>query len=375
MRTTDVAIIGGGVIGCSIAFHLTRAGVERVILFERSSLASGATGICPGGVRQQFANEAECRFARRSLSFFERINDILEPESPFHFERSGYLFLFESSRAAAEARDRVAMQNRVGVPSRLIDPAGIAAMLPRLDLRGIQGGTFCAEDGFLEDCHGVTVELARRAKEGGAEIVFEEVTRLEHAGSSIQVSTARERYGASTLVLAAGADSAPLAAQLGIALPIVPEYRRLAYTMPYAERVLPPLLVAPERAFAAKQLSNGVFYLGWLAETPEADALTFTERTLMAGSSLLPMLSTLPVRRIVTGIYDNTPDHRPIVGSVNGLAHVRIAAGFSGHGFMLAPAIGEAIAADIAGRPADLPVESFSLARFSGTTREEVMSI
>lgn len=375
VRTTDVAIVGGGVVGCSIAFFLARAGVRRVTLFERGSLACGATGICPGGVRQQFASEAECRFARRSAAFFEHINEILQPEAPFHFERSGYVFLFESVAALKKAGQRVAMQNRAGVPSRVIDPGEIAAMLPHLRLDGVRGGTFCADDGFLEDCHGVTVELARRAKEAGAEIAYEEVLALRDAGSSMQVSTDRQNYHASTVVLAAGADSVALAAQLGITLPIVAEPRRLVYTTAHSERVLPPLLVAQERAFAGKQLSNGVFYLGWLAETPGDDSMTFTERALTAGATLLPLLSTIPVRRVVTGIYDNTPDRRPIIGPVPGSERVHVAAGFSGHGFMLAPAIGEVVAAGIAGQPIDLPVGAFSLARFSGTTPAEAMSI
>lgn len=375
MRTTDVAIIGGGIVGCSVAFHLTRIGIRRVTLFERQGLASGATGVCPGGVRQQFGSEAECRFARRSTAFFQRINEILEPEFPFRFEQSGYLFVFDSSRELDAARRRVAMQNALGVPSRVVDTREIADMLPDLTLAGIQGGTFCSEDGFLEDCHGVTGELARRAKETGAELVFQEVRVLRHGRASAAVVTDRDTFDAGSVVIAAGVDSVALAGQLGITLPIVAEPRRLIYTSAYPRQVLPPLLVAPERGFAGKQLSNGVFYLGWLGETAQDDGVTFAERALSAGSTLLPLLAEIPVRRIVTGIYDNTPDRRPIAGKVPGMDRVSVAAGFSGHGFMLAPAIGETVAREIAGLPVDLPIDQFSLARFSGTTPTEVMSI
>lgn len=375
MRTVDVAIIGGGVVGCSVAFHLTRAGVSRVSLFERKSLASGATGICPGGIRQQFANEAECRFARHSVRFFDAINAILEPDTPFHFERSGYLFLAESQRAIEDLGERVAMQNRLSVPSRFVGPDEIGSMLPHLHLDGVLGGSFCAEDGFLEDCHGVTMGLARRARDKGARIVYEEVKQLRIVGSSVQIWTTRDTCQASAVVLAAGADSVDLASQLGITLPMVAEPRRLLYTAPHAVSVLPSLVVAPERAFGGKQLSNGVFYLGWLAETPADDNLTFVERTLAAGSTLLPLLADVPVRRTVAGTYDTTPDRRPIVGAVPGFERVHMAAGFSGHGFMLAPAIGEVVAAGITGRAIDLPVDAFSIGRFSSPISTETLSI
>src|SRR5262249_35138065 len=116
MSATQVVIIGGGVIGCSVAYHLTASGVRDVVLLERGTLASGVTGICPGGIRQQFEGEADCRLAQRSLRFYERINDILQPDSPFFFERSGYLFLAFSTAVLDKYRHNVAMQNRLGIP-------------------------------------------------------------------------------------------------------------------------------------------------------------------------------------------------------------------------------------------------------------------
>src|SRR5882724_12123903 len=109
MRATEIAIVGGGVIGTSIAYHLAAAGIGDVTLVERATLASGVTGVCPGGVRQQFEGEADCRMAQRSVRFYERINDILEPEAPFYFERSGYLFLAQTEPVLNNFRRNVAM--------------------------------------------------------------------------------------------------------------------------------------------------------------------------------------------------------------------------------------------------------------------------
>ncbi len=381
MRTADVAIVGGGVIGCAIAHALTHGGVTNVVVLERGALAGGATGVCPGGIRQQFEGEADCRLAQRSVRFYERINDILEPEAPFHFERSGYLFLADTEAHLDRYRRNVALQNRLGIPSQVLTPQAIASRVPALVLDGVVGGAFCAEDGFLEDCHGVTHTLAARARARGARVLHERVDtiepiagaesdgrprawRLESSGGHLEVGQ---------LVLAAGAESIALAAPHGIHLPITPERRRLAFTLPYAPTMLSPLVVAAERAFAGKQLDNGVFYLGWLGETPTTDDLTFAERALASGASLLPALADVPVRRILAGWYDTTPDHRPILGPVAPGLHV--AAGFSGHGFMIAPAVGDVIAAAVTGQRCGLPVEAFSLDRFERATPEEGLVI
>jgi sarcosine oxidase, subunit beta len=178
MQTADVAIIGGGVIGCSIAYHLARLGVTRGVVLERKHVASGATGICPGGIRQQFERDAECRLARRSMRFFEQVNELLEPEFPFFLERSGYLFLAESEALLSRFRHNVAMQNRLGIPSHLVTAAEIATIVPCLACDGILGGSFCADDAFLEDCDGFTHSLVGRAREKGFQLKLEEVTSL-----------------------------------------------------------------------------------------------------------------------------------------------------------------------------------------------------
>jgi sarcosine oxidase subunit beta len=375
MRTPQVVIIGGGVTGCSIAYHLTEAGVRDTLLIERGTLASGVTGICPGGIRQQFEGEADCRLAQRSVRFYERINEILEPETPFYFERSGYLFLSYSTETLDKFRRNVAIQNGLGIPSRLLTPAEIHAMLPRLTIDGIIGGSYCAEDGFIEDCHGVTNQFADRARRNGAQFRRENVRSLARDGRGWRVTTDAGEIVANEVVLAAGADSSPLAATVGVSLPIVPERRRLAYTTPCEPGILPPLVIAFERGVAGKQLKNGVLYLGWLPETADVDDLTFIERTMAAGSTILPFLSDVPVRRVMGGIYDNTPDRRPLLGPICDVDGLFLATGFSGHGFMIAPAVGEAIAASITDRSIDLPLQEFSLDRFSRAGAREGLQI
>ncbi len=375
MRTADVAIIGGGVIGCSIAYQLAQSGVTSGVVFERKHVASGATGVCPGGIRQQFEGEAECILARRSMRFFEQANELLEPEFPFFLERSGYLFLAESQALLSQFHRNVALQNRLGIPSRVIMPSEIATMVPALVCEGVIGGSFCAEDGFLEDCDGFTHSLLRRAREKGFELALAEVVNLQQEGRTWRLDTTTGSWVVGNVVLAGGIDNPSLASYAGIRLPIKVERRRLAFTEPRDGSLMHPLVVALERSFAGKQLQNGVFYMGWLGETPESDDLTFTEQALTAGASLLPVIAHLPVRRVVTGYYDSTPDHRPILGGVNGLDGLFLAAGFSGHGFMLAPAVGEIMAGLITGSKIDSPLEEFSVQRFAAGIASEGLQI
>lgn len=375
MQTKDVAIIGGGVIGCSIAYHLARLGITRGVVFERTHVASGATGICPGGIRQQFEREAECSLARRSMHFFEQVNELLDPEFPFFLERSGYLFLAESEALFSRFRRNVIMQNQLGIPSRVVTPAEIAEVVPCLARDGILGGAFCADDAFLEDCDGFTRSLLGRAREKGFQLELQEVASLKQEGSEWRVETATGSWRAKQVVVAAGTDSPSLAAYAGVHLPITVERRRLAYTEHCEGEFMRPLVVALERGFAGKQLRNGVFYIGWLGETPESDNLTFTEQALTIGATLLPLMASLPVRRVITGYYDSTPDHRPILGAIRGLDGFYLATGFSGHGFMLAPAVGEIMANLIAGAASDPLLQEFSLQRFIASTANEGLQI
>lgn len=371
----DVAIIGGGVIGCSIAYHLSQIGATRGVVFERKHVASGATGICPGGIRQQFEQEAECRLARRSMHFFEHVNELLEPEFPFFLERSGYLFLAESEVMLSRFQRNVTMQNQLGIPSRVVTPTEISDIVPPLICDGLLGGSFCSEDAFLEDCEGFTRGLLGRAREKGFLLELKEVTSLKKESKDWLVETATGSWRARQVVVAAGTESPSLAAFAGVHLPISAERRRLAYSEPSPDALMSPLVVALERGFAGKQLRNGVFYLGWLGETQDSDDLTFTEQALARGATLLPLMANLPVRRVITGYYDSTPDHRPILGGISGLEGFYLAAGFSGHGFMLAPAVGEIMANLIAGLKSDPILQDFSLQRFRASSAIEGLQI
>ena len=182
---------------------------------------------------------------------------------------------------------------------------------------GSRGGAFCAEDGFIEDCDGITNAFARAARGLGARVLYEEIVRLEPRGAGWRLHARHGTLDARAVVIAAGADSVSLVEPLGIRLPIAAERRRLVDTAPARPGLVPPLVASLERGFAIKQLINGVCYLGWLGERPAVDDLEFTERSLDSAVGRLPFPCGSPrpprrgrhlrTRHPITGPFSATP--------------------------------------------------------------------
>jgi sarcosine oxidase subunit beta len=362
----DCVIIGGGIIGASIAYHLTRFGCRDVVLLEKDYLASKATSVCPGGIRSQWQDETACLYARESVRFFEKIDEELHPEFPLPFRQTGYLFLAHSPPTFELFRTNVALQNRLDIPSRLLAPGDIATIVPELNLEGVVGGSFCGSDGFIEDSDGLTQLLAQRAKDQGARIRLEPALRIERRESRVTgVTTPMGLIEAENVILAAGCDSPALAKPLGIELPITVERRRMLYTERIERRVLEPLVAAMDLGWAGKQLIDGVIYMGYLREAKERrDDWAYTEQVASLFLDMMPSLSETRIKRLVDGYYDTSPDGHPFLGGVAGLDGYFQAAGFSGHGYMLSPSVGRVMAEMVLGREPSLPVAPFAFERF-----------
>jgi sarcosine oxidase subunit beta len=362
----EAVIIGGGIIGASIAYHLTRLGCRDVVLLEKDYLASKATGVCPGGIRSQWQDEAACLYARESVKFFERIEEELHPDFPLPFRQTGYLFVAHTTSTFERFRKNVALQNRMEIPSVLVTPEEIAAIVPELALDGVVGGSFCAKDGFIEDADGLTTLLAQRAKDAGARVLLEPALRIEARESGVTgVATPSGHIETRRVVVAAGCDSPALARPLGLELPMTVERRRLVFTERVEKRVLEPLVAAMDVGWAGKQLVDGVLYMGYLREAREKkDDWSYTEQVAGLFLDLMPSLSETGVKRLVDGFYDTSPDGQPFLGGVPGLDGYFHAAGFSGHGYMLSPAVGGVMAEVMLGREPSLPLTAFAYDRF-----------
>jgi sarcosine oxidase subunit beta len=341
----DVAVVGAGVIGLAIARELTGRGV-RVAVFERSGVGSGASGVQPGGVRQQWGTPVACRLARESAAFYAEADERLDSQVPLGFRACGYLFVAHTEATLARLTANVVVQNAEGVPSRLVTPVEAAELVPGLRADAIVGGAWCAEDGYFDRPQSVVEAFAH-----GLDIRIATVDRLE------------SRL-AETVVVAAGAATADLLRPLGIELPIECEDRFLFLSPPVRERLLDPLVVSAERRFAAKQLGDGRVLASDLGARGDERQRETWRATVRAGiDELLPLLAHISFPLLVHGEYDVTPDHQPLLGRVD--EGLYVAAGFSGHGFMIAPAVARLVADAVLGAPPDETLEILDVARFA----------
>jgi sarcosine oxidase subunit beta len=329
----DVAVVGAGVVGLAIARELERRGA-RVTVFDRAGIGAGASGVQPGGVRRQWGTEVACRLASESAAFYAEADEHLDARVPLGFQRCGYLFLAHTDETLARLADNVALQNALGVPSRIVAADEAAELVPGLQTHTIVGASWCAEDGYFDRPQSVVEAFA--------------------LGLDVRIETVRsvDDLSADAVVVAAGADTTALIA----GLPIRREERYLFYSEPIADRLLEPLVVSAERHFAAKQLGNGRVLAGDLAGRD----LTHVRRTI---DELLPILTYVSFPLLVQGAYDVTPDHQPIIGEDDD--GVWVAAGFSGHGFMIAPAVARIVADAILDGTRDDALDVLDARRFA----------
>jgi sarcosine oxidase, subunit beta len=333
-----VGIIGAGISGLSIAFHLLERGASVTVL-ERTGVGAGASGIQPGGVRRQWSTRANCLMASESYSFYREFPERFETRATARFDPCGYVFLADDERTLAGFATAVELQNELGIPSRLLTPAEAVEVVPGLDPAGLAGGATCAEDGYFDRPQAVVEAFAELVVARGGRIEIAEVA-IRRDGEGWRLHG--ERFDA--VAVAAGAESRTLVAPLGFDLPIADESRTLFLGEPIRERLLEPLVIAVDRGIAAKQLADGRVLASDVRSASRA-------RLRMELDRLLPVLQFVPLPIDATGGYDMTPDGQPIVDRLD--EGLWVAAGFSGHGFMVAPSTGRAVADGLLGR--DLP--------------------
>jgi sarcosine oxidase, subunit beta len=360
VRRADVAVVGAGVTGLSVAWQLRVRGLETVVL-ERTGIGAGASGVQPGGVRQQWGTAVNCRLARESLEFYSRARELLNGRE-LGFTACGYMFLAHSEQALGRLRANAAVQAEAGVPSRIVDPDEAAQLVPGLASASVAGASWCEQDGYVDRPRAVIEALARDVR-----VELADVVGLGPDGDGWRLTLrqgATVRAGA--LVLAAGIDTPRILERLGVDLPIEPEHRWLFLSEPIRERLVEPLVVSAERCFAAKQLADGRVLASDLSAVGPTDeeAARWRHSVRRAIRELLPVLEYVDFSVLVTGIYDVTPDRQAIIGAVPGFEKLWVAAGFSGHGFMLAPAVGRILADAIAGDAEDEALAILDPGRF-----------
>lgn len=364
-------------MGASIAYHLAKDKV-RVILLERESrLGTGATGRCSGGVRHQFSNPANVKLSLASLRKLRAMPEELDCEIDMHFD--GYLFLISSEKGLENFRASAAMQNALGVSTEIVPTERVAKLVPHANLGDVLAGSYSFEDG-VADPDGVTSGYARAAKRLGAEINLNaEVVAIKKQGSRIAtVCTRTHEIATSMVVNAAGPWSASVGEMAGVAVPVQPYRRHVFITHGFPDVPTNHIFVIDfETTFYFHREGEGV--LTGMSDPDEPSSFidavdwNFLDRVTDVGVRRFPPLAKASIRRAWAGLYEVTPDANPIIGEATQLPGFFLATGFSGHGFMHGPIVGELLADLILRCQPQIDISCFSLDRFSRTAvRPEV---
>ena len=365
----DVVIVGGGVVGCSVAYHLVRRGVK-VVVVERETLGSQSTGKCAGGVRRQFSSSTNVvlqQLSVRLLESFEADTGV-DPE----FRRIGYLFVLTTDREVEEFHRMLPMWHEVGVAdARWVEARELRELAPMVAGDDILGGTFCPTDGIASP-HAVTSGYANSARALGVRFLEGvDVTGIESSGGGVQlVRTTAGDIVTSAVFNCAGAWAGEIGRMAGINVPVEPYPRNIFVTdpMPAVTRDHPMTIDFGTSFYFHPEGDGLLFGMGLPDEKPSySTEVDWTMLEAMAGvvEHRAPKLAAAGIRTAWAGLYEVTPDHQPILGPVDDLAGFWCACGFSGHGFQQAPAVGHLLAQSFTGERPDLSLDIFAHRRFA----------
>jgi sarcosine oxidase subunit beta len=365
----SVVVVGGGVMGLSTAYHLARAGVRDVVLLERDELGSGSTSKAAGGVRAQFSDAVNIELGARSLRTFETFREDFGQEIDLH--QVGYLFLLDRPEHVAAFEQNVALQNALGVDTRMIDVAEAQRLSPLIATDGLLAAAWSPRDGHCTP-ESVVLGYAGAARAAGATLVRGcAVTGIEVSGDRITgVTTTLGTVRTDAVVCCAGAWSRELGAMAGVALPVEPLRRQVLVTEP-----VPGL--APDTPFTI-DFSTSFYFHGeghglLLGMSDPEETVGFR---LGRSDAWLPRLGAAIERRAPriaevgvasgwAGLYEMTPDHNALIGEDREVSRFLYATGFSGHGFLMGPAVGEVMRDLYLGRTPVVDVSALDARRFA----------
>ncbi len=351
MHTADVVLIGGGIVGSSIAYHLVAAGCNNVLVIERETAqGKGSTGKSMGGVRAQFSTPVNIQMSLYSIPFYAGFEERLG--YPCDYRPQGYLFCATNDKHLAYLRTNYNKQVAMGLRNvRLVGGDEIRSLFPQLRGDDIVGGSFCSSDGFI-DPYSAMVGFMTWASDHGARLwknaAVTGIARNLADGGSFEVATARDSVSTPIVVNCAGAWAASIAKMVGVGLPVEPLRRMLVPTEPFQQFPhTAPMIIDMSTGFHFRPEGRG-FLLAWNdpEETPGYKTdfePSFIEKILTRAADRVPAFENVAVnpKRAWAGLYEMTPDHHPILGESADVPGFFFANGFSGHGVMHSPATGK----------------------------------
>jgi glycine/D-amino acid oxidase-like deaminating enzyme len=370
-ETAEIVIVGGGAVGTSIAYHLAERGVGRgVVLLERNTLGSGSTGRSAGGIRCQYSTEVNIRFSLESVAFWRTFAERLG--MPIDYREIGYLFLAATAGEREQFEANIALQNALGVPSRLVERDEIARLVPGLRTDDLVAGAYSATDAIAGPNEAVQ-GFARRARDGGVQIREGiEVIAVDARGGRIHaVETTGGHIETPVVVNAAGAWAGLLGHMVGVDIPVKPYRRELFVSEPVSLDDIPevPLVIDLHVGWYFRREGAGILMSG--AKDAHSSFDTHVDWAGLpriadyATTRMPPLASVRFGNKAWAGLYDVSPDDHAILGAVPDVAGLYCANGFSGHGFQHSPATGRAIAELVLdGQVRDLDIAPLSITRF-----------
>ncbi|HVL22666.1 MAG TPA: FAD-binding oxidoreductase [Thermomicrobiales bacterium] len=366
--TTEIAIVGGGVVGTSIAWHLARRGAQ-VTLIEERGIAAAASGASAGGIRQQGRDPREMPLAIAAIARWEHLE--AELDADIHYYREGHVSVYEREEDIPLARKRVEAQQALGLAIELVEGRDLHDLVPGL-AEHIVAGTYTANDGHANPTL-TTQAFARAAERCGATIVQGTgVTGMLRDGDRVTgVETAGGPLAADHVVLTTGAWTRQLVAPLGVTLPIVPTGLQMILTTPMPA-LLRQVVGAYGRNLSLKQLRDGTYLIGggWPGDIDLVAGVGTTRPESVAGSrevssAIFPVLKETEIERAWVGVEGIAVDEIPVIGALPGIDGLTVAAGFSGHGFALSPITGQLVAELVLDGTPSLPLDAFGAGRFT----------
>ncbi len=367
-KSAEVVIIGGGVIGCSIAYHLAKLGCRDVIILEKDSVGSGSTGKCPGGIRQQFSTEVNIKLSIESVKFFERFEE--ETGYAADFRQNGYLMLAASGDEMELFRQNVALQRKLGLEVYLLSAQEAKEIVPQLNVEDITSATYCPTDGYA-DPYSVVQGFAYAARRLGVTIHEDTpVIGIEAAEGRVRgVLTYKREFQAPIVVNAAGPHAGQVGKMASLDIPIRPSRRHIFVTAPADE--IPrnsPVVIDFHTGFWFRKEGRHLIFGMRNPDEPEGFDTTvdwgFLPVLGQVACHRLPVLSNIGIMRGQAGLHADTPDYQAIIGPVPEVEGFYLACGFSGHGFMHSPATGRLMAELILERKDPLNALPLGLGRF-----------
>lgn len=371
-------VIGGGAVGLSVAYQLAKRGIADVVVLDKDTLVKGATGRNGGGVRAQWTTKENILLARNSMKAFQTFAK--DTGHNIFYRRSGYLFLTRREEQLQQLTTAAAFQREHGVGTKVIDTDEIESIVPGINTDGVLAATWNPDDAIVFPWPLVWGWKDAAEKLGVKTLTRTEVTGLQLvAGKIVAVETNRGTIECENVVNAAGAWSKHVSEQAGLSMPNYPERHEILVTEPL-KPCLQPMLVDLSTGLYLNQDMRGEIIGGLGTHHMESldwsSSLNFLREFSRQTVSLLPHLSSVKVLRQWAGSYDKTPDHKPVLGvSADGPNNLYQANGFSGHGMMISPMVGEVIADLIAGRKPAMDLSGFNLDRFKGEIEVEKMVI